>query len=118
MVIIAFHDRNDGRIGGGVAVYAKLGVDVLCIIKSSEVAERSWHILHTDAGPLLLGPWYRPPDDTADGIDLLAFKCDSCMSAYIGSMLLGDFNVHHVSWLRFSSHTCAAGVRLKQVGGP
>ena len=54
--------RLDRRIGfpksGGIALFVREEfVDRLVHVADSEVHERSWHILHTDIGPLLLGLW-------------------------------------------------------------
>jgi len=60
--IVARRDRDDGRKGGGVAVYA---LDAVCrqfaMAEKSESSERVWLVIHTDTGPYLLGVWYRPP---------------------------------------------------------
>ena len=60
---VSRRDRSDGRCGGGVAVYGRNGFDGICFIDSSLSAELSWHIIHTDIGPVLFGAWYRAPDE-------------------------------------------------------
>ena len=58
---VSRRDRNDGRQGGGIAPYAAERTRYMGHIDSID-AERSWHIIHADVGPILLGVWYRPPD--------------------------------------------------------
>ena len=31
------------------------------LLENSQVAERSWVIIHSDHGPYVIGCWYRPP---------------------------------------------------------
>ena len=55
--------RLDRRIGhpksGGVALFVREEfVDRLVHVADSEIHGRSWHILHSDIGPVLLGLWY------------------------------------------------------------
>ena len=60
--LISRRDRDDGRLGGGVAVFAleKLAHRVT-LVENSHVAERSWVIMHYDHGSCVIGCWYRPP---------------------------------------------------------
>ena len=56
-------DRRDNYGWGGIALLAKIGYEQ-CIVHvgDSDVTERSWHILHTDRGPMAVALWYRRPD--------------------------------------------------------
>ncbi len=47
-------DRSDGPNCGGVTTYCKAEYCCIAHICDSNVAERSWHILHTHMGPILL----------------------------------------------------------------
>ena len=46
---------------GGIAVYSRIGIVFLTHFEDSSIAERSWHIVHTDVGGVLPAAWYRPP---------------------------------------------------------
>ena len=47
---------------GGVILFAKAGFENTIVhLGNSAVAERSWHVVHSNCGPLLLGVWYRRP---------------------------------------------------------
>jgi hypothetical protein len=60
--LISRLDRRDGRQGGGIALFANVSIaNNIVHIADSPLSERSWHILHTHQGPLLVGLWYRPP---------------------------------------------------------
>ena len=37
-------------------------------VGDSAAAERSWHVVHSNRGPLLLGLWYRPPARGREGL--------------------------------------------------
>ena len=55
-------DRRDGRIGGGVAVFAlRAHALFVSLSRHSDVDERTWLLLHSDVGPVSLCCWYRPP---------------------------------------------------------
>ena len=46
---------------GGVMVHAKVGFEHAIVhVGDSDAAERSWHIIHFNRGPILFGAWYRP----------------------------------------------------------
>ena len=48
-------DRRDYSGWGGILLYAKRGFeDTIVHVGDSSVAERSWHILHTDRRPISL----------------------------------------------------------------
>ena len=111
-------DRRDGRIGGGLLMFARQ--DVACWIShvaDSSTHERSWHILYTDVGPLLIALWYRPPDSGMESIRDLEAEAVAHQLDTIGTMVLGDMNIHHASWRRHSSSTSAAGRELFEVCG-
>ena len=78
--------------------------------------ERGTYVLHSNAGPVLLGLWYRPPAyGEVDSISSLDDEMRQNSDNVIGTVLVGDFNVHHKEWLRFSSGTTPEGRRLFQV---
>ena len=60
--MISRRDRDDGRMGGGVDIFALVPVasNVVPILISSS-AERIWCVLHSGIGPFLICCWYRPP---------------------------------------------------------
>ena len=61
--IAARRDRNDGREGGGVAVYVSDSISKrITMVEESASHERVWLVLHADTGPYLIGVWYRPPE--------------------------------------------------------
>ena len=61
--MVARRDRDDGRKGGGIIVYALLEIAAwVTLFEKSEDAERLWLIVHADTGPYRIGLWYQPPD--------------------------------------------------------
>ena len=48
-------------------------------------AERMWCVLHTNFGALLIGNWYRPPDEDRSSVTICKLK--SSVSAVIVSAL-------------------------------
>ena len=113
--IVARRDRDDGRKGGGVAVYA---LDAVCrqftMVEKSESCERVWFVMHTDTGPYLLGVGYRPQ---SPGKVASILSCEEewqrLSQDVLGSILVGDVNVHHKKWLRYSSRNSAEGESLR-----
>ena len=112
---ISRYDRQDGRIGGGVALYAKDSCKYIVHASDSEVAERSWHFLHSDQGIVLIGNCYRPPDAAADAIQTLRDEPKEYENKVSGILLVGDFNVHHRKWLRFSNGNTQVGEMMHSI---
>ncbi len=115
-VLVSRRDRPDHSGWGGIALFARQGYEN-CIVHvgDSEAAERSWHILHTDRGPVGFGLWYRPPRpgevETIQALDAeLQRYCGDC----VGHILMGDFNVHEAAWLRYSAGTSREGRELHE----
>jgi hypothetical protein len=114
--MVARRDRDDGRVCGGVIVYAHedLASRVTLIEKSAD-SERVWLIIHADVGPYLVGVWYRPPEPgEIETIKSLESEWEVHNQAALGTILVGDMNVHHTRWLRFSSGNSAEGEILKK----
>ena len=109
--LISRRDRDDGRLGGGVAVFAleKLAPRIT-LLENSQVAERSWVIFHSDHGPYVIGCWYRSP---APGeVDAIrSFKEEAQLHATnaVGCVQLGDLNSHHRKWLKYSNRNSLEG---------
>ena len=109
-VVAGRRDRNDGRKGGGVLVFARACiVEAVTCVKKCEDCERLWLIVHSCLGPVLLGCWYRPPDSGADSIHSLGTDLEELVDDCMAVVVLGDANVHHERWLRFSNGTNAEG---------
>lgn len=82
----------------------------------SEEAERSWHMVHTNQGALLLAVWYRPPCyGELDSIRSLRSEWLKLREYVVGTVVVSDMNVNHMQWLRFSSGTTPEGRELCQV---
>ena len=78
--------------------------------------ERSWHILHTNQGPLLVGLWYRPPAyGEIASIDSLYNEWAQHSTEVVATIVLGDMNVHNQHWLEFSNGTTPEGRALCNV---
>ena len=71
--------------------------------------------MHFDQGIILVGNFYRPPDAYAESIESLRVELKSYESKVIGVLLMGDFNVHHCKWLRFSNANTSSGELLHEV---
>ena len=88
--VVSRLDRRDNSGWGGIALFAKIGYEQ-CIVHvgDSDVTERSWHILHTDRGPMAVALWYRRPDPgevasiKALDLELQRFAADT-----VGTILL------------------------------
>ena len=102
--LICHRDREDGRAGGGIAVFALKGISSSIVhIESSIDSERAWHIVHGTQCSFLLCCWYRPPapGDTAS-IRSLDADLERLMDTCAFTIIVGDVNVHHIDWLTFS----------------
>ena len=72
--------------------------------------ERSWFIVHTDRGAVLLGLWYRrPARGEVASIASLYAELRAYGSRTIYTIIMGGMNVHEASWLWDSDGTSEEG---------
>ena len=100
---------------GGIAVFARTNITDIALVEYINGAERMWCVLHTNIGALLIGNWYRPPDEDGNSISILQAEIERLRSECVGVILLGDINIHHKRWLRYSSKNTITGERLWEV---
>jgi hypothetical protein len=113
--VISRRDRDDGRKCGGVLLYAlDAFADNVTELHKSHDSERLWAMVHSDIGPFLVGVWYRPPvQGEIATIRNLRSEWKDCSKDVIGTVLLGDVNIHHRKWLRWSARNSAEGEELR-----
>ena len=113
-VLVARRDRQDGRSGGGIAVFAAAAASAhITLCEHSVEYERSWLTIHSDICPLLCGVWYRPPTlGEVGSIVSCELEWRRLSSEHVTSILVGDLNVHHTRWLRHSSGVSVEGTSL------
>ena len=94
---VARLDRRSGHKCGGVATYAREAIaQQIAWMQDSKESERQWLILHTNQGPLLLGNWYRPPcAGEVASIKSLQHEWQGLKALAMGTVVVGDLNVHH-----------------------
>ena len=116
--LIGRRDRRwnliDERKCGGVAVYGLTEqADSMTLLKYSPDSERIWILVHTDLGPYLLGAWYRPPvPGEVDSIKSLRKEWCELNEDAIGTVVIGDINIHHRKWLIKSARNSSEGEEL------
>ena len=110
---ISRRDRHAGDNRGGILTLARDGFNQIAHIRNSVFEERSWHYLNLGPEVILLGNWYRPGASPHDGFSELHADLTEFVSEITGVILSGDMNVHHKSWLRFSSGNTPVGSDLK-----
>ena len=67
------------------------------------------YMLHTNLSTMLLGNWYKAPDEDVSSINNLQAEIMRLRGDNIGVILVGDVNVHHSRWLHFSSSNTGMG---------
>ena len=113
-VLVSRLDRRNDSGWGGIALFARAGYEN-CIVHvgDSAVAERSWHVLHTDRGPIAVAVWYRRPcSGEVLSIQSIPAELREFATDTVGTIILGDMNVHEASWLRHSDGTSVEGREL------
>ena len=98
-VLVSCLDRRNDSSWGGVALFTRAGCEN-CIVHVGDntVGERSWHVLHTERGPIAVAVWYRRtcPGEVASiqsiPAELREFAADTA-----GTIILRDMNVHEAS---------------------
>ena len=115
--VVSRLDRRNGQKCGGILLLARSDVaPFVAHLGDSAVAERSWHMLHTDVGPLLIGCWYRPPSySESASITSLESEIAGHAPDAVGVVIAGDMNIHHRPWLTYSSSATSAGRKLFDV---
>ena len=116
-VLISRRDRQDGSGWGCVCCFARRDFQY-CIVEilRSNDAERIWHVMHTSCGPYILGMQYRRPDTgEVDSIHSLKDELQQIQNQAFGIILVGDFNVHSIRWLKYSSHESSEASALQQI---
>ena len=112
---IARRDRRTKKKGGGVDIFVREDYRDAGCLAISETSERSWVTVHTLTGPVLIGAWYRPPDESSSEIKTLAEELAKYMPGHIGTFLFCDANIHHKRWLRFSNGNTSLGQELQDI---
>ena len=114
-VLVSRRDRNSA--GGGIALFAHKSIAPHIVhVANSDENEKSWHIFHSDQGPICIGLWYRPPHPgevasiSRFDAELATFAADSNVT-----LVMGDMNVHNVEWLTHSTSNSPEGRELHDV---
>ena len=97
---------------GGVAIFARVSLVDIALVECIVAAERMWCVLHTNLGALLIGNWYRAPDESGTSIAILKAEIERLRGDFVGILLVGDVNVHHKRWLKHSHSNTELGERL------
>ncbi len=72
--------------------------------------ERFWLLIHADIGPVLLCVWYRPPCAGEIGsIHGFIEEWHELSKSCVGTIIVGDLNVHHKYWLKHSASNSVEG---------
>ena len=79
------------------------------------MAERSWHVIHSDVGGILLGLWYRPPGAGANDIESFEDELSRLSIDTIGALVIGDMNIWQKSWLKYSPADTVDGANLHRI---
>ena len=79
-------------------------------------SERVWLVLHADTGPFLLGVWYRPPaPGQTESIAAFEEEWHRLSKEVLGTIVVGDLNLHHIRWPRYSLRNSAEGELLRGI---
>ena len=111
--VVSRRDRKDDTNRGGVIIYAHESMNNISEYHKSVDAERIWALIQRDTGSIAVCNWYLPPGTGVQEIE--SFKAELLeMNAIADTVILvGDLNIHHVSWLKYSSGESNRGRRLK-----
>ena len=100
---------------GGIAVFVRTTLADIALVEYVSGAERMWCVLHTNLGALLIGNWYRPPDDDGRSAAMLQAEIERLRCDCVGVILVGDINIHHKRWLKHSHSNTEFGERLWEI---
>ncbi len=111
--VVSRKDRN--MHGGGILVFVLDNmVHLFSPLHTSVCAELVWLLYHSSNGPVLLACMYRPPH-YGEIASFNAFSAEwaSLSAQAVGTVLIGDLNLHNTRWLRFSTHTAPEGLAME-----
>ena len=114
--------RLDRRKGakldrGGIILYARDGFELSIVhVANSDEDERSWHVIHSDCGPISLCVWYRRPEaGEVASIQRFQNEFQRFSADCVSTIVIGDMNVHNPEWLRWSTRPTPEGTALENV---
>ena len=110
-VLVSRLDRRSGGSWGGICLFACQDfARSVSHLGDSDTHERSWHTLHSDYGPLLICIWYRPPCyGEIESLHAFVSEWRSYSHNSVGTLVVGDLNIHQKSWLTHSSRNTPEG---------
>ena len=75
-----------------------------------------WFQLHTTTGPFLLSAWY-PPTEPGEVQTILSFgmELDRLRDKALGTLLIGDLNLHSKRWLFHSASNSKEGELMRDL---
>ena len=106
-------DRHAGDNRGGILTLQRANFNALVHISNSVAEERSWHFLKLGVDTILLANWYRPGASVWDGFTDLYSELGEYFSQVSGVAIVGDLNIYHKKWLRFSPSDTRIGAEMK-----
>ena len=98
-----------------IAAFARSAIaERVTLIQSSDDAGKFLRIEDADEGPRLVGVWYKPPAPGETGT-VTKFKAEysALENTSLGSIILGDLNVHNREWPKHSNHNSTEGRALQ-----
>ena len=110
-VLVSRMDRRNNSGWGNAALFARAGHEnCMAHVGDSRVAERSWHVLHTERGPIADAVWYRQrcPSEVTSIYSITA-DWHEFVTDTEGTNILRDMIVHEESWPRHSDVTSVEG---------
>ncbi len=112
--LVSRRDRQDESGWGGIALFAlPIVAPYVTLLEHSSVFERSWHVIHSDVGSVLLCVWYRPPAvGEVESIRSFRLEWERLSPRHVGTIVIGDLNVHHKRWLVHSASVSVEGSLL------
>ena len=106
-------DRHAGANRGGIITLRRDDFNGLVHIANTADEERSWHFLKVGIDTILLANWYRPGASVHDGFSTLYSEMAEYFQGVTGVVLVGDLNIHHKRWLRYSNDDTRIGSEMQ-----
>ena len=114
---VKIHKKDRCKGGGGIAVFARRDIATrVTLLDEESVDERCWITIHSDEGPYLGCCWYRPgTGGETQSITRFGEELQRLRQTVIGTIIIGDLNVHSTRWLRHSTTNSAANTLLQNL---
>jgi hypothetical protein len=108
-MLVSRNDRSENVNRGGLINYSRDNLNNISCSMETKNAERVRDLDQRDTGAIAICNWYLLPVARLDGIGSFEQELTIINEIVYSVIAVGDLNIHHESWLRFSNGKITRG---------